>query len=101
VHLRGKAVDYKREKGSIKDKLHPEHLGMQAAAKVFASAKNYERAQTLARVGQGVFAKDGYIESLPGYLSGWTKVRDIKAVPKESFRDWWRKREKKKEASDE
>ena len=96
VHLRGKAVDYKRENGNVGDKLHPEHLAMQAAAKMFASAKRYEQAQGLARLGQGVFTKNGYIESLPGYLSGWTKVRDIKAVPKESFRDWWRKREKAK-----
>jgi hypothetical protein len=30
------------------------------------------------------------------FLSGWTDMRDLKAVPNESFRDWWKKREKGK-----
>ncbi len=96
VHLRGRAIKYKKDHGTLKDKLSPEHLGMQAVAKVFANQSRYESAQKLARMGQGVLAKEGYISSLPGYLSGWTAMRDLKTLPQESFRDWWRKREGQK-----
>lgn len=96
VHLRGKAIDHKKEQPKLKDKLSPEHIGMQVAAKAFASAKRYEQAQKLAHIGQGIFVKNGYIASLPGYLSGWSSVRDLKAIPKETFRDWWKKREQGK-----
>jgi L-lactate dehydrogenase complex protein LldF len=92
VHLRGKAIEHKKAHGSLNEKLSPEHVGMQVAAKVFATSKRFEQAQRLARASQGIFVKNGYIESLPGYLSGWTSVRDLKAIPKESFRDWWKKR---------
>lgn len=95
VHLRGRAISHKKEQGSLGDKLSPEHVAMQVSAKVFASQSRYESAQRLARMGQGLFARDGYISSLPGYLSGWTQMRDLKALPKESFREWWRKREVK------
>lgn len=96
VHLRGRAVTHKKEHGSFQDKLNPEFIGMQASAKVFANQSRYESAQKMARMGQGIVVKNGYINSLPGYLSGWTAMRDMKALPKESFRDWWRKREGKK-----
>jgi L-lactate dehydrogenase complex protein LldF len=35
----------------------------------------------------------GKIERLPGPLAGWTAARDLKPVPGQSFRDWWRERE--------
>jgi L-lactate dehydrogenase complex protein LldF len=60
-------------------------------AKVFGSRARYERAQKLSRIGQWPFARRGKIERLPGPLSGWTAMRDLKPVPKESFRDWWRR----------
>jgi L-lactate dehydrogenase complex protein LldF len=53
-------------------------------------------AQSLARIGQKLFAKDGMIEKLPGPLKGWTNARDFPALPAESFRSWWKLREKKK-----
>jgi L-lactate dehydrogenase complex protein LldF len=34
----------------------------------------------------------GWIGWLPGILGGWTQVRDLKEMPKETFRDWWEKR---------
>jgi len=36
--------------------------------------------------------KDGWIGWLPGMLGGWTQVRDLQEMPKETFRDWWEKR---------
>ncbi len=92
VHLRGKVVDHKKKNGGIRDKLHPEHIAMKLMARTFRSRSRYERAQKMARIGQKIFVRDGMISKLPGHLSGWTSVRDLKPIPKQSFRDWWRAR---------
>ena len=36
--------------------------------------------------------RDGEITWLPGMLAGWTDVRDLPALPREGFRDWWKHR---------
>jgi L-lactate dehydrogenase complex protein LldF len=87
VHLRGKAV----ENG---DAPLGERLMMKAAAFALASSSRLSGAQKLARIGQLPFEKRGAIRHLPGLLGGWTEVRDLAPVPKESFREWWAKREK-------
>jgi hypothetical protein len=28
---------------------------------------------------------------LPGKLAGWTAVRDLKPVPEQTFREWWKR----------
>jgi L-lactate dehydrogenase complex protein LldF len=78
VHLRTRVV---RE---VKSRWGPERLAMDALARVFRSRGAYERAQRMARAGNGP------IGGLPGPLSGWTEMRELPEVPKESFRDWWR-----------
>ncbi|MCW9707937.1 LutB/LldF family L-lactate oxidation iron-sulfur protein [Fodinibius salsisoli] len=93
VHLRGKVIDKKKKEGSLRDKLEPEHVGMKILSRAFSNAKRYERAQKIARTGQGLFARDGMISSLPGYLSKWTSTRDLKAIPDQTFREWWRQRD--------
>lgn len=93
VHLRGKVIDKKKEEGSLRDKLEPEHLGMKILSRAFSNAKRYEQAQKIARTGQGLFTKDGMISSLPGYLSNWTSTRDLKTIPNQTFREWWRQRD--------
>jgi L-lactate dehydrogenase complex protein LldF len=67
-----------------------ENLAMQAVAMSFMSARRYEAAQRLARMGQKLFEHDGELRNLPGLAGGWTKFRDLKAIPKQSFREWWR-----------
>ena len=32
------------------------------------------------------------IHRLPGELGGWTTSRDVKPVPDQTFREWWRER---------
>jgi L-lactate dehydrogenase complex protein LldF len=81
VHLRGRVV---RE---AKSRWTPERLAMDSLGRVFASRRSYERAQRLARLGNGPLA------GLPGPLSGWTAMRDLPRAPSETFRAWWAKRD--------
>jgi L-lactate dehydrogenase complex protein LldF len=80
VHLRGRVV---RE---AKSRWSPERLAMDSLSLVFRSRARYERAQRLARVGNGPLGQ------LPGPLAGWTAMRDLPQVPAQSFRDWWAER---------
>lgn len=89
VHLRGKIVDRKKREGGFKTKTDPEHIGMKLMARAFKSRSRYERAQKMARAGQKLFVKDGTISKLPGELSGWTAMRDLKPIPNQTFREWW------------
>jgi L-lactate dehydrogenase complex protein LldF len=45
-------------------------------------------------MGQTFFVKNDQLENLPGMASGWTKFRDLREIPKKSFRDWWKERQK-------
>ncbi|SHG57193.1 L-lactate dehydrogenase complex protein LldF [Fodinibius roseus] len=89
VHLRGKIVDRKKRAGGLNAKSDPEYIGMRLMARAFKSRSRYERAQKMARVGQKFFVKDGTISKLPGELSGWTAMRDLKPIPNQTFREWW------------
>jgi L-lactate dehydrogenase complex protein LldF len=91
THLRGKIIKRKEERGFWRQ-ADSEHAAMKALAWMFSDRRRYERAQKMARSGQRLFAKNGVITHLPGKLGGWTAIRDLSAIPKESFRDWWRKR---------
>jgi L-lactate dehydrogenase complex protein LldF len=51
----------------------------------------FEQAQKLARIGQWPLARGGEIHRLPGKLAGWTAVRDLKPIPAQTFREWWKK----------
>jgi L-lactate dehydrogenase complex protein LldF len=86
VHLRGEVV---RHTGP-----DAEHVAMRALARVFANRRLYEAAQRAGRLGQWPLVRRGRIERLPGPLAGWTAARDLKPVPRQSFRDWWRERER-------
>ena len=87
LHLRGEVT---RQASP----LNPEALAMRELSRIFASPKRYEQAQQMARRGQGLFMHEGVIDHLPGMLAGWTTARDLVPVPKQSFRDWWRERQK-------
>jgi L-lactate dehydrogenase complex protein LldF len=82
IHLRGKVV----ENG---DSPFTERMAMKTAAYFLETGDRLETAQKLSRIGQGPFVRDGAIRHLPGLLGGWTAVRDLSPVPKQSFREWW------------
>ena len=91
VHLRGKIAERKPW-------FDPEKLAMQAVGKVFLSEKCLHAAQTAARLGEQVLSRDDgtgvqWITWLPGLGGGWTQTRDLRAIPRRSFRDWWNARE--------
>jgi L-lactate dehydrogenase complex protein LldF len=90
VHLRRRVV---AEGADGHGPLDPERLSMAALGRVFASRRRYEAAQRAARLGAWPLSRDGRIERrLPGPLKGWTTVRDLKAPPAQTFREWWRER---------
>ncbi|GGO37367.1 lactate utilization protein B [Deinococcus humi] len=85
IYLRGEANE---EKG-----VTAEALAMGAVGYAMSSGWRFEGALKLARAGQGPLVRGGEITALPGLLGGWTQSRDLKAVPPQSFREWWRQRE--------
>lgn len=88
IHLRGRVV---REQ---KPALDPEMLAMKAAAAVFLSRRRFEAAQRLGRIGQKPLTSHGWMKNLPGMLRNWTRVRDLRALPTQTFREWWKERQK-------
>ncbi len=91
VELRARIVEDGRGQGPLAGR-SAEAAAMAGAAWVFRDAGRYERAQRLARLAQTPFVRRGALRSLPGPLAGWSAVRDLKPVPAQSFRDWWRTR---------
>src|SRR5215203_4669102 len=91
VHLRGGDARHRQYMGGPRSKLDPENVAMQTLARVFSDPQLYERAQRMARVGQWPFARGGSIGRLPGRLAGWTAVRDLKPIPQQTFREWWKR----------
>jgi L-lactate dehydrogenase complex protein LldF len=89
IHLRAKVTE-------AGDTPLQERIGMKAAAFAFANATRIETAQKLARFLQRPFERHGSIKNLPGMLSAWTTFRDLKPIPKQSFREWWAERESEK-----
>ena len=92
IHLRGRVVRYKQDRTGLRGKLDPENVAMQVLARIFAHRERYEQMQRLARLGQWPLVHRGMIENLPGPLSGWTTMRDLYPVPRQTFREWWRTR---------
>jgi L-lactate dehydrogenase complex protein LldF len=88
IHLRGRVV---REQKSALDL---EVLAMKAAAAIFTSRARFEAAQRLGRIGQWPLVSHGWMRNLPGMLGNWTRVRDLRALPKQTFREWWKTRAK-------
>jgi L-lactate dehydrogenase complex protein LldF len=87
IHLRRKIV----EGGGAP---FAESMGMKAAGFALSDGGRLEMAEKFARIAQWPFESDGKLHNLPGILAGWTEYRDMPAIPKESFREWWAKREK-------
>ncbi len=86
VHLRGRIV---RE---TKHRYHPESLMMRALALAFANARSFEALQRVGKSGLRPLTRRNVISGLPGPLRAWTNFRDLRPLPTETFRQWWRER---------
>lgn len=96
IHLRGKMV--REQQSTFLGKLDPENIAMQAMALVFSSSGLLGIGEALAKLGQWPFNRGGNIKYLPGPLGAWSDTRDLAALPRQSFRQWWKKRQKEQEA---
>lgn len=95
IDLRAQVTDQERE--SEHRFFDPMYLGMRVANSVFKSARRFQAAQRMARIGLKAFTgKDGWIHSLPGMGARWTMTRDLRGVPQQSFREWWAARGKER-----
>jgi L-lactate dehydrogenase complex protein LldF len=86
IHLRGRIV-------ANGDAPLIEKLSMKVAAFALSDGDRLAAVQKLARVAQWPFEKNGLLHHLPGLIGKWTEARDLPALPKESFREWWVKRQ--------
>jgi L-lactate dehydrogenase complex protein LldF len=101
IHLRTRVV--KRRHVGLRALTNAEDVAMAAMGRIFLSERRFRAAQRLARVAQLPLihrdgANEGWISWLPGILRGWTKVRDLKQIPQESFREWWENRVQSEDA---
>jgi L-lactate dehydrogenase complex protein LldF len=99
IHLRNKVVQ--QNTSGVAGLFDVEAGAMKAMAMIFRSERRFRAAQRLGRVAESPLVRkdsrgEGWIGWLPGLLGGWTQVRDLQEMPKETFRDWWEKREVKR-----
>jgi L-lactate dehydrogenase complex protein LldF len=78
LHLRAKVVETQGPSA--------ERSTMRMAGWIFRTRRGFEVGQRLARVGFPIAKR------LPGPIAAWTKTRDLKPAPRQSFRTWWRQR---------
>ena len=77
LHLRTRAVSARAGRA--------ERAGMGLVAWMFSGRRRFGAAQRLARLAQPFALR-------LGPLAAWTRTRDLKPMPKETFGEWWRKR---------
>jgi L-lactate dehydrogenase complex protein LldF len=95
IDLRAQVVDREREQTARA--FDPMYLAMRITNGIFASAWRFELAQQLGRIALRLFTRsDGWIHSLPALGARWTMTRDLRGMPKQSFRQWWAIRAKEK-----
>ncbi|GAC1360029.1 MAG: LutB/LldF family L-lactate oxidation iron-sulfur protein [Acidobacteriaceae bacterium] len=92
VHLRSKVVA--KKSAGLRILGNPEAIAMAAMGLVFRSERRFRAAQRLGRIAESPLVHrdgsgEGWISWLPGILGGWTQVRDLQAMPKQTFREWW------------
>jgi L-lactate dehydrogenase complex protein LldF len=92
IHLRGKMVERKR--AGLLGAVDPESMAMKAALWLFEDPKRLAAAQNLAHVGTSLFASDGELSWLPPPLDRWTRTRNFPEPAEQSFRAWWKQRER-------
>jgi L-lactate dehydrogenase complex protein LldF len=89
LHLRSEAQEHAPKRG---DGMLSERLTFRLWAWAMRHPFVYALGARLARWGQGLVARQGWIRKIPAYpASQWTKERDFPALAPQSFRDRWKK----------
>ncbi len=92
IHLRGRVVSGRRKALRA---LHPEAIVMRAMQWIFSDSLHFSLAQRVGRIAQRPWIRrSGWIERLPSVLGGWTRTRDLRPLPAQSFREWFHTRHK-------
>lgn len=92
IDLRAQLID--RQRADSRRWSDPLYLSMRAAKFIFAKASRLRLAQRWGRIGARLFTdKDGWIHRLPGLGGRWTLSRDLRGLPRQTFREWWAERE--------
>lgn len=90
IHLRHKVVEQDTQGIGA---FNPEALAMKAMAILFTSERRFRAAQRMGRMAERPLVnKAGWVTWLPGLLGGWTQVRDLHEMPKQTFREWFEQR---------
>ena len=93
IELRSRVVNIERKRSARF--MDPMYIGMRLANWVLTDSKRFRRAQRFGRFALKRFTqKDGWIRALPGLGARWTATRDLRGMPRQSFRDWWAARPK-------
>jgi L-lactate dehydrogenase complex protein LldF len=93
IDLRARITD--QERRTVRRAFDPMYVGMRIANLAFSRASFFHAAQRLGRIGVGLFARrDGWVHSLPGLGRNWTQTRDLRAMPPQTFHEWWAARGK-------
>ncbi|PRY60708.1 LutB/LldF family L-lactate oxidation iron-sulfur protein [Glycomyces artemisiae] len=71
-----------------------EKAAMGAAEAVMARPRLWRTALKAARLGSMPWRRKGFVRRMPWPVSKWTVSRDLPVPPKESFRDWWKERDR-------
>ncbi|HUB29413.1 MAG TPA: LutB/LldF family L-lactate oxidation iron-sulfur protein [Terracidiphilus sp.] len=100
IDLRAQVIDQERSETDRAFDLM--YVAMRVANGIFASAARFRLAQRLGRIALWPFTrKDGWIHALPSLGARWTMTRDLRGIPRESFRAWWAARPKVESRSGE
>ena len=92
IDLRAKVTDQERK--TVGKFFDPMYVGLRAANVILSRAWLFHFAQKMGRIGLKFFTRrDGWIHSLPSVGAKWTQTRDLRGLPKETFREWWEKRQ--------
>ncbi|WP_082232171.1 LutB/LldF family L-lactate oxidation iron-sulfur protein [Halobacillus massiliensis] len=90
--IRHREIIVEKEKMGTK----AESAMMKGYAKWASNPAAYKLSTKMAHTALKPWTKDGHIENGPGPLKGWTDSRDFPSPAKVSFRDWYKKREKRR-----
>jgi L-lactate dehydrogenase complex protein LldF len=83
VHLRSASVQIVGGKR--------ERYTMSLAAWIFRGGNRFALAERVAQIALRPFTRRGRIRWLPPPIDRWARSRDIQSLPRENFRQWWKR----------